>query len=132
MLVQIHTDPNIPSSEALTTEVEAAVQGAIGRYADRISRVQVHLEDENSTAKSGERDQRCMVEARLDGRPPLAVTHHADSVEKAIMGAPTSWNGRSTARWAGCANGSVVTAPGHPSLCLDEIEPIPIWHGAAG
>jgi ribosome-associated translation inhibitor RaiA len=86
MLVQIHTDPNIESNDTLTTRVEEAVTGAVGRFGDRVSRVQVHLEDENAS-KSGERDKRCMMEARLDGRPPVAVTHHADSVERAIIGA---------------------------------------------
>ncbi len=86
MLVQIHTDPNIESNERLTTQVEAAVAGAVERFGGRISRVQVHLEDENA-AKSGERDKRCMMEARLDGRPPVAVTHHANTVEQAIAGA---------------------------------------------
>jgi len=88
VLVQVHTDPNIESSVELTRRVEALVSGAVGRVADRISRVQVHLGDENGD-KGGSNDKRCMIEARLDGRPPIAVTHQAGTLEEAMDGAAT-------------------------------------------
>ena len=86
MLVQTHTDHNIQSSPELTAQVEALVAGAVGRYADRISRVQVHLGDENSH-KNGSNDKRCMMEVRFDGRPPIAVTHQAPTLDQAMDGA---------------------------------------------
>ncbi len=86
MLVQVHTDPNIESSPELTAQVEAIVAGSMERFANRISRVQVHLGDENSH-KSGHADKRCMMEARLDGRPPIAVTSHAATLDQAMDGA---------------------------------------------
>jgi ribosome-associated translation inhibitor RaiA len=86
VLVQVHTDPTIQSSVELTAEVEALVSSAVERVADRVSRVQVHLGDENSS-KGGSRDKRCMIEARLDGRPPIAVTHQAGTLEQAMDGA---------------------------------------------
>jgi ribosome-associated translation inhibitor RaiA len=86
VLVQIHTDPNIESSEELTAQVESIVAGAVGRYSDRISRVQVHLGDENGS-KNGSNDKRCMMEARMDGRPPLAVTQQAPTLDQAMDGA---------------------------------------------
>lgn len=30
---------------------------------------------------------RCMLEARIEGRPPIAVTHHADTIQLAVDGA---------------------------------------------
>ena len=90
MLVQVHTDPNIESSQTLTSRAESYVTGAIGRYADRVSRVQVHLGDENSH-KNGSADKRCMMEARLDGRPPIAVTHFAATLEQCILGRIRTW-----------------------------------------
>jgi ribosome-associated translation inhibitor RaiA len=87
VLVQVHTDPNIQSSVELTARVEALVSGAVGHVADRVSRVQVHLGDENSSSKRGSNDMRCMMEARLDGRPPIAVTHQAGTLDEAIDGA---------------------------------------------
>ena len=87
MIVQVHTDPNIESSPALTSHVEALVATAVERFASRISRVQVHLGDENSASKGGARDKRCMMEARLDGRPPIAVTQQAATLQAAMDGA---------------------------------------------
>jgi len=46
----------------------------------------VHLSDE-SKGKSGVHDQRCMLEARLEGRQPVAVTDHAETLEQAVNGA---------------------------------------------
>ena len=86
MLVQIHTDPNIRSSQELTAQVEALVTSTLERFSDRISRVQVHLGDENGS-KGGNNDKRCMMEARLDGRPPIAVTQQAATLDQAMDGA---------------------------------------------
>jgi len=83
VLVQIHTDPNIRSSPELTAQVEALVTGTLERFSDRISRVQVHLGDENGH-KGGSNDKRCMMEARLDGRPPIAVTQQAPTLDQAM------------------------------------------------
>ena len=86
MLVQVHTGPNIQSSEALTAQVEALVTGTLQRFSDRISRVQVHLGDENSH-KGGSNDKRCMMEARIEGHPPIAVTQQAPTLDQAMEGA---------------------------------------------
>ena len=86
MLVQVHTDPNIQSSVELTAEVEALVTSAVSRVADRVSRVQVHLGDENSR-KGGSNDKRCMIEARPAGQQPVAVTHKAATLDEALDGA---------------------------------------------
>ena len=86
MLIQIHTDPNIESGDRLTARVEALVGATLERFSQRISRVQVHLGDENSH-KNGRNDKRCMMEARLDGRPPIAVTQQAPTLDQAMDGA---------------------------------------------
>jgi ribosome-associated translation inhibitor RaiA len=86
MHVQTNTDRNIQASESLAAQVEAVVTSALGRFVDRVTRVEVHLSDENG-AKSGADDKRCMMEARLEGRPPTAVTHRAATVELAMDGA---------------------------------------------
>jgi hypothetical protein len=86
MLVQVHTDPTIEPTEQLTAQAEAAVAVAVGRFGERVTRVQVHVGDENSH-KNGSADKRCMMEARLNGRPPVAVTHFAATVEQALDGA---------------------------------------------
>ena len=86
MQVQTNTDRNITGSEELSAQVEAVVIGALGRFADRITRVEVHLSDENG-ARGGANDIRCLMEARLEGRPPTAVRHQASTVDEAMEGA---------------------------------------------
>jgi len=87
VIVQVHTDSNIQSSPDLTSEVEALVASAVGRFGDRVSRVQVHLGDENSSRKEGSNDKRCMMEVKLDGRPPIAVVEQAATLDQAMTGA---------------------------------------------
>jgi len=86
MQVQINTDHNIEGREVLTTQVRGVVESALARFSDHITRVEVHLSDENSH-KSGQNDKRCMLEARLEGRQPIAVTHQAATLEEAVRGA---------------------------------------------
>ena len=86
MHVEINSDNHVHAGEPLRTEVRAAVEGALDRFSERVTRVEVHLGDVNSH-KTAADDKRCMMEARLGGLPPVAVTHHADSLSLAIQGA---------------------------------------------
>ena len=86
MKIQINTDVHIDGTEALAAEVGATVEQALERFSEHITRVEVHLSDENGD-KTGQHDQRCMLEARLEGRQPVAVTDHAATLEQAIHGA---------------------------------------------
>ena len=86
MHIQINTDHNIEGREELASQVKGVVEGALSRFRDRITRVEVHLSDQNSD-KSGQDDKRCMMEARLEGREPTTVTHQAASLGDAVDGA---------------------------------------------
>jgi len=86
MHIQINTDSNIEGREELAPHVKGVVEGALSRFSDRITRVEVHLSDQNSD-KSGQDDKRCMMEARLESRQPTAVTHQAASLRDAVDGA---------------------------------------------
>ncbi len=86
MQIQINTDRNIEGHEALATHVSDVVASALSRFSAHITRVEVHLSDENSH-KSGQQDKRCMMEARLEGRQPIAATHQAATVDLAVDGA---------------------------------------------
>ena len=86
MQIQINTDHNIEGHDALTSHVSGVVQDALDQLSDHITRVEVHLSDQNSD-KHGADDKRCMMEARLEGRHPTAVTFDAASVRDAIDGA---------------------------------------------
>ncbi len=86
MQIQVNTDRNIEGNDALAAQVSGVVEAALRRLRDHITRVEVHLSDENA-AKSGQHDNRCMMEARIEGRPPVAVTHTAASLDQAVSGA---------------------------------------------
>ena len=87
MQIQIHTDHNIEGREALADRVSGVVKEILSRFSDRITHVEVHLSDQNSDHKDGNGDMRCMIEARLEGHQPLAVTHHASTLNQAVDGA---------------------------------------------
>jgi ribosome-associated translation inhibitor RaiA len=86
MTVQFNTDKNIEGHQRLETYFTGEIEKALARFEDKITRLEVHLGDENSD-KSGTDDKRCMIEARAAHLQPIAVTAHADSVEKAFHSA---------------------------------------------
>jgi ribosome-associated translation inhibitor RaiA len=86
MQVHVHTDRNVDVSDGMVERIEADLESALSRFGDPITRVEVHLGSE-TTDGSGVADSRCMMEARLAGRQPVAVTHHASSVGEACSGA---------------------------------------------
>ena len=87
MQVQIHTGHHIEGTDAMGKWVSSAVQEALARFSGQISRVEVHLSDENGGKKTSPENKQCMLEARLDGHPPLAVKHHAANLNQALDGA---------------------------------------------
>jgi DNA-directed RNA polymerase specialized sigma24 family protein/ribosome-associated translation inhibitor RaiA len=87
MHIQVNTDRHIEGSAKLVEDVERVVQQALGRYGDRITRIEVFLSDENSSQKFGGSDKRCVIEARLGGVRPVSVSHQGSSLDQAIGGA---------------------------------------------
>jgi hypothetical protein len=86
MHIQVNTDRNIHASDSLIAEVKSEIAGTLDVFRDRITRIEVHLSDQNAD-KGGADDKRCMLEARVEGRSPTAVTHLAGSVDEAVSGA---------------------------------------------
>lgn len=87
MHIQVNTDKNISGHEALVQNVEGTLNQVLARFAGQITRLEVHLSDENSTSKSGVIDKRCLLEARLAGREPTSVSDLALTIEQAVNGA---------------------------------------------
>ncbi len=87
MLIEINTDNHIEGKERMKAYFESTLADSLKRFEDRITRLEVQLGDENSGAKKGENDKRCMIQARISGLKDVAVVNHADTVEKAIQGA---------------------------------------------
>lgn len=86
MKIQINTDNHIDGSAALSAHISATVEQALQRFSEQLTRVEVHLSDENGD-KNGQHDQLCMLEARIKGRQPVAVTEFAATQEQAVHGA---------------------------------------------
>jgi ribosome-associated translation inhibitor RaiA len=87
MIIQINTDDNVNQSDAQPKQTESTIRNVLDRFADQVTRVEVHLSDENSNKKSGVADMRCLLEARLEGLEPVVVTDEAATLEQAIEGA---------------------------------------------
>lgn len=86
MKILFNTDKNVIGSEAIRSSMAAVISEDLRRFDDNITRLEVHLSDENGN-KRGQNDKRCVIEARLQGMHPIAVTNHADSPELAVTGA---------------------------------------------
>ena len=86
MQININTDSTIEHHAGLDEHVQGVVESAVHRFREHITRVEVHLSDNNSQ-KSADGDNRCLMEARFTGLQPIAVSDHSSSLHQAIAGA---------------------------------------------
>jgi ribosome-associated translation inhibitor RaiA len=86
MIIKVNTDSNIEGNGELAEQTKTLVGNSLERFGGQITRVEVHLSDENSDKKFGTEDKRCLL-ARLAGLQPLAVSHQAATMEQAVDGA---------------------------------------------
>lgn len=86
MTIQFNTDKTVKGEERQREYFVSQITEELERFHSRITRIEVHLSDENGI-KEGVDDIRCLMEARLKGRQPLAVTNQSDTVEQAVSGA---------------------------------------------
>jgi ribosome-associated translation inhibitor RaiA len=86
MTIQINTDKNLSVHEAFEAQLDGLLSKELSRFSEHITRLEVHLSDENGN-KQGLDDKKCMIEARLEGRQPIAVTERANDYERAVSGA---------------------------------------------
>lgn len=82
MKIQVDTDRFVESTDELVQMVEDVVQAALGRYDDRLTRIEVHLSDDNGDKDGRPGDKRCLIEARPAGMKPVVVTSEGDSLEQ--------------------------------------------------
>ena len=86
MRIQVNTDSSIKGDQRLEDIVEEKVSDRLDRFRGDITRIEVHIRDENAE-KGGPDDTRCMIEARLKGMKPQSVTHRASNVQDSVSGA---------------------------------------------
>ena len=93
MQIQVNTDHFIHGDERLIEIVEAAVQSELGHMSDRLTRVEVHLKDQNAE-KHGPAHIRCTMEARPRGLGPMAAHQDSADIPAALKGAAKKLRGR--------------------------------------
>src|SRR3546814_5583767 len=77
MQIFIHTDRNIALTDAQREGFEQVLAGAVDRFDARLTRIEVHLSDVNST-RGGVSDKRCVLETRPAGRQPRSEEHTSE------------------------------------------------------
>ena len=86
MTIQLNTDKNLSIHEAFGDKLENLLSEELSRFSEHITRLEVHLSDENGNKESAD-DKRCLLEARLKGRQPIAVSGSANTYDQAVDGA---------------------------------------------
>ena len=86
MKIQFNTDKTINGDEKQQEYYTTMIADELDRFKSQITRIEVHLSDENGK-KDGLNDMKCLLEARLEGMQPIAVSCQADTVEQAVSGA---------------------------------------------
>jgi hypothetical protein len=88
MIIQINTNKTIQGNERFQDFFSTQITKELVHFQSHITRVEAHLSDENGN-KAGTKDIRCVLEARLEGRKPMAVSNQAATIELAVSGAIT-------------------------------------------
>ncbi|TLP80149.1 HPF/RaiA family ribosome-associated protein [Maribacter sp. ACAM166] len=86
MKIQFNTDKTISGNEKDQHYFTSLIEEGLRNFESHITRIEVHLSDENGN-KEGPNDIRCLLETRIEGRQPLAVSCQADTVELSVSGA---------------------------------------------
>ena len=86
MQININADKTIDRHASLDEHVQSVVSNALHRFGEQITSVEVHLSD-NLGQKSVDGDNRCLMEARVTGYKPIAVSDHAATLHQSIGGA---------------------------------------------
>jgi hypothetical protein len=83
MKIQVNSDNTVAVDASLTRFVKAEVLRVLGRFAPKVTRVEVHLSDIDKK-KSGPSDKRCLVEVRPAGSDPRSASANNDKLAIAI------------------------------------------------
>jgi ribosome-associated translation inhibitor RaiA len=83
MKIQFNTDKNIEGTEIFETFVSEKIRGGLKHFIDKITRIEVHLSDQNAD-KGGIDDIQCKIEARVEGMQPVIVVGKSGSKENAL------------------------------------------------
>ncbi|MEP7237154.1 MAG: HPF/RaiA family ribosome-associated protein [Ferruginibacter sp.] len=83
MTIQFNADNNLILHEEFRDKLKDHLTKKLNRFSENMTRLEVHLSDDNG-GKNGQDDKKCLLEARVEGRPPIAVTAAANNYEQAV------------------------------------------------
>jgi hypothetical protein len=86
MDIQVRTDYHVKGDAGLNAYIEDEVAAGLEPYLVRLTSVHVHLSEE-SGARKGPPDLRCMIQVRPAHHEPVVVTRHASTKEEVIRSA---------------------------------------------
>jgi ribosome-associated translation inhibitor RaiA len=86
MTIQFNSDKSLTVHAEYEANLSGILTDELSRFSEYITRLEVHLSDENGS-KEGQNDKRCLLEARLKGRNPIAVKDEANTFDLAVSGA---------------------------------------------
>jgi ribosome-associated translation inhibitor RaiA len=122
MQILVNSDSHIKGGESAAERVQAVVQGAVERFENRITRIEVHLSDTNGPKHGGDREKRTVIEARVAGLRPIAVAHEAPTLLEALDGATKKLT-RALERTLGRLNETAGRSPPEQNIAsVDELE----------
>ncbi|MCC2954430.1 HPF/RaiA family ribosome-associated protein [Massilia sp. IC2-477] len=114
MQINVNTDRTITNHQGLDEHVETVVRSSIDRFGEHITRVDVHLSNENRE-KGADGGNYCMMEARVSGYQPIVVHEHSDDLRQSIKNA-----GGKLARALDSALGRLQDKNKHTSPAIDD------------
>lgn len=86
MKINFNTDKNISGEERNEVYFNTQISEGLKKYQSHITTVEVHLSDENGK-KEGTKDKQCLIEVRIEGKQPIAVSTKDDTIDKSVKGA---------------------------------------------
>lgn len=72
------------TTPAIEDHIRDQIHQHINRFLKRLTRIEVHLSDENEPDRDTGDDKRCLIEARPAGRDPLVAEHTCGDMYEAI------------------------------------------------
>lgn len=83
MEILINTDNNIEGTAEMIAYFKTSIAESFDRFSNHLTRIEVKISDENGDKSVGN-DKKCVMEARIKGMDPIAVTSYESTVEKAV------------------------------------------------
>jgi len=86
MHLQFNTDSSVMGTENVAERIEGQLRGKLGRFEERLTRLEVHVSDGNASRGGGD-DKSCTIEARPRGGNPVSVAAKSGDVDAAARDA---------------------------------------------